>query len=125
MSKLSLGLGHVGNCASFVCAIHCIAMPFVIALLPAIGMTLAHGWVEQLILGVAIVCSLLSLCWGYATHRQLRVFAFLIAGGLWMYMGLHDARLHLIGSIIGGGCLIVANIMNRRLCRTCSSCKGH
>jgi hypothetical protein len=123
MSKASTHLGHVGNCASFACAIHCIAMPFVISVLPALGMAwLATKKAEIAVLSVAIGFSIMSLCWGYTTHKSFKAFAFIVAGSMWFYMAMDDMRHHLAYSLVGGGCLVAANIWNRRLCKTCHTC---
>lgn len=124
MNKITSGLGHVGSCASVACAIHCIAMPFVIAMLPALGI----GWLaskkfEIVALVVAIGCSLLSLCWGYRTHGRLRGFGIMASGAMWLLLA-HWQHNHWF-SFFGGACLVLANVVNRRLCNSCNHCENH
>lgn len=117
--------GHAGDCMTIACAIHCLALPVLISFLPAMGFKfLHHCWMESILLSLAIGFTLISLCWGYHTHRRLRAFAFLAAGAIWLIIAhhtYHDTAL----SLLGGICLIAANLTNRKLCRTCSYCCEH
>ena len=115
-------IGHVGSCASVACAIHCIAMPFLITILPTLGIYwLASGWFELTALTIAIGFSLMSLCWGYKQHGRSRLFWLILAGTLWFLLG-YIRHEHLY-SFVGGGCMITANLMNHRFCTTCSNCE--
>lgn len=122
MSKWAARLGHASNCASVACAIHCLVFPVFIGILPVIGLSpYCGGTIERSIVLTAVIFSLISLCWGYKTHRSIRCFAFFVAGSMWFYEAT-QVRQHLLFSLVGGGCLITANITNRLLCKTCKSC---
>jgi hypothetical protein len=99
-------------------------MPLLIAVLPAAGIGwLAHGMFEIGAMILAIGFCLLSLCWGYRTHKKLRVFALLAAGAMWFIIA-HEEHNHWF-SLVGGACLVAANLMNRKLCKSCHTCEAN
>ena len=115
--------GKIGNISCIACAIHCLAMPILIVVLPAIGSTfLFHSWFEYLFLGIGVLFSLLSLCWGYKYHRKLRVFSFLFAAVSFFFLA-HQVEYELVFMLAGSTCLVTANVVNSRLCKSCSHCK--
>ncbi len=124
-------LDRAGATASFVCAIHCAIMPFVITVLPLLGLGfLSSEPVEWALLSCSAVLGTLSLCVGFRQHKQRRVFgvlglamAFLVAGRI-----LHEHHLGWWGPIfmvIGGFTMMAAHVFNRTLCRSCRACSSH
>src|ERR1700754_899180 len=70
-----------GATASFLCAVHCAALPLVIAALPAIGLGfLANHRFERGFIAFASVLALSTLIMGFRRHRQFRAFWFLVPG---------------------------------------------
>lgn len=60
-----------GAAASFLCAIHCAALPFVLALLPLAGLEfLADHRFERAFVVFACALALLTLANGYRRHRR-------------------------------------------------------
>lgn len=61
---------------SVLCAIHCVAMPFVASLIPFLAVTMQHGYqlheflFHQLILLFILPVSLIALATGYSRHRK-------------------------------------------------------
>ncbi|PQV64604.1 MerC mercury resistance protein [Abditibacterium utsteinense] len=124
-------LDRAGATASFLCAIHCAIMPFIITVLPLLGLGfLSSEPVEWGLLSCSAVLGTLSLCVGFREHKQRRVFgvlglalALLVAGRIF-----HEHHLGWWGPIfmvLGGFTMMGAHLLNRLLCRSCSSCSTH
>ncbi len=128
-------LDKAGAAASFLCAVHCALMPFLITVLPLVGLGfLASEPVEWGLLAASGVLGTLSLCLGFREHKQRRVFAvlgvalaFLVAGRIF-HERFHDHPLELWGiafMVLGGLTMMGAHIFNRMLCRSCRVCSDH
>lgn len=128
-------LDKAGATASFLCAIHCAIMPFVITILPLLGLGfLSSEPVEWGLLTASGTLGTLSLCLGYREHRSRRVFAvlgvalaFLVAGRLF-HSRFHDHPLEIWGvvlMVLGGFTMMGAHVFNRTLCRSCRACSDH
>ena len=124
-------LDKAGVTASFLCAIHCAMMPFIITMLPLVGLGfLSSEPVEWGLLACSAVLGTLSLCVGFREHRRRRVFgllgialALLVAGRI-----LHDFHLGWVGPllmVLGGFTMMGAHFLNRLLCRSCRVCSDH
>ncbi len=115
----------VGAAASFLCAVHCAALPFVLALLPAIGLGFlaSHGF-ERGFIACASVLALTMAAIGYRRHRAARVFALLVPGLLMLWIGGfafdlgHATLWHSLLVVAGGSCVALAHVVNLRLART-------
>lgn len=119
-------IAAVGATASLLCAIHCMAFPLLVTILPAIGMGFAlTGWFHKSLLYSSLIISTIGMCWGYRTHRQKHKFVIFITliGAAYLYSYLaHQTHYPMRFLILGGVCLIWANLWNRSLCRNCSHC---
>ena len=130
-NRSGLDLDKAGMTASLICAVHCAAMPFLITLLPLVGLGfLANEWVEWLLIGLSAVLGISSLCLGYRSHRSHHALATLSVGLALVVIG-HIAEKH-TGGIFGvallvlGGCTVAsAHWINRRLCNSCKRCHPH
>ena len=118
-------LDTAGATASFLCAVHCALMPFILTLLPLIGLSfLASEPVEWGLLALSALLGVSSLCFGYRKHRQGNALAFL-AVGLALLAGGHSIEAR--GEETWGTCLMVtggltialSHQINHRLCRAC------
>ena len=113
---------NTGACLSFACAIHCIAMPLLITVLPLIGLGfLANERAELVLITVAIVLAIGSLAWGIRHHRRWRAFLILIVALVFIATartaveGTFEVVFYSIGAIV----LASAHLVNRHLCKTC------
>ena len=111
-----------GSVSALVCAIHCALVPFVLALLPALGLgVLATAGFEYGYVAFATVLALASLWLGYRRHRVYRALAFLVPGLLAVWGGillpeLHEnAIVHAVTMTFGGTLIAVAHLINLRL----------
>src|SRR4249919_1434804 len=112
----------LGSGAALVCAIHCAVLPFVLAVLPALGLgILASSGFEYGYVAFASVLALSSLWQGYRRHRVYRALAFLVPGLVAVWAGLlvpalheHVVR-HAVTMTFGGTLIAVAHLVNLRL----------
>ena len=118
---------NAGACLSLACAIHCLAMPLLVAVLPLIGLGfLASERAEFVIVIGAITLATGSLVWGVRHHRRWRAFLILvvalafIATARTAVEGPFEIAFHSLGGVL----LATAHITNRHLCKTCPVCEG-
>jgi len=113
---------RLGAVASFLCAIHCAALPFVLAVLPALGLGFlaSHGFEHVFIICASLLASG-SLIYGYLRHR-VRIALMLLAPGLvllWtggFLFELHSGfSWHPILVASGGTLVAAAHVINLRL----------
>lgn len=121
-------LDRVGLIASSACAVHCMLMPFVVGLLPLLGLgALANERTEWLLVIAALCVGLVSLLPSYfRQHRRVRALA-LFASGLGLIFTarlLAEEKAHIeVPVVVAGACLIAAaHFVNLKLCRSCRSC---
>jgi hypothetical protein len=133
-------LDTVGGTLSFACAAHCLLLPLFLTALPLLGLGfLAETRFELAMVVVALTLATGSLCWGIKVHGQWKMVSFLLAAGLFFYLGhdlgshsphgdhshAADATTHWILMGIGGLSLAVGHFVNLRLCRSCHTCASH
>ena len=126
--KVFARIDKVGACLSLACAMHCILMPFVLTLLPLLGLgLLAHSKFEIGMFIATVTLASASLCWGTTKHKESRILLFVVAAVVLFYLAgfsAHD-RQESIYVAIGGICLAAGHIINRRLCNSCKECCKH
>lgn len=121
-------LDRAGAWASFVCAIHCAIVPFVVTVLPLVGLGfLVSRPVEWGLLGLSALLGTLSLCLGFREHRSRRVFGVLAVALTFLLAGRLFEEWHLgwwgpVLMVAGGLTMMGAHMFNRHLCRTCHVC---
>ena len=111
-----------GFAASMLCAIHCAALPVVLALLPSfgVGVWLGEGF-EQAFVLFATLLGLFTMAWGYRRHRAVRALWLLLPGlaVLWvgvLYAPLHETLVaHAVAMTLGGTLVGLAHLANLRL----------
>lgn len=113
---------RLGATASFLCAVHCAALPFVLAVLPALGLGFLadHGFERGFIICASLL-ALGALVYGYRRHHMRRAFAFLLPGLALLWLGgfVFDAHTgigwHSLLVALGGSCVALAHLTNLRL----------
>lgn len=115
-------LDRIGAFGSLACAVHCAALPLLIAVLPSLGIAVWFG--DGFEMGFVIFATLLgsfSVISGYRRHHAARALSLLIPGLslLWigvLYAPLHHALLpHAITMTVGGALVGLAHLTNLRL----------
>jgi hypothetical protein len=80
-SSAIISLDALGITASTVCIIHCLAMPFVITMLPFLGWQFLEGKMAHRILAAFVITfALLAVVPGYMKHKRPEVLASMLFG---------------------------------------------
>lgn len=123
---------RLGFSASTICAIHCVATPLLLSVLPALGLGfLAHGTFEMVMIATSIVIAAVSLGSSYRIHRKLNPILMMISGGMILVFNFvgHDSHsetiemLHPYIAAFAGLMIAGAHWINMRLCRSCEVCE--
>lgn len=122
-------LDKTGMAASWLCAIHCLVLPFAVSILPLIGLSfLLSETTERAFIGISILIAALSLLPAYfRRHGRIRSITTFI-GGISLILAAHllfeeSFVLKAIFLITGGALITTAHFVNRRLCRECEACQ--
>lgn len=124
-------LDRAGAMASFLCAIHCALMPFVVTMLPLLGLSfLASEPVEWALLLSSATLGTLSLCTGFKEHGSRRAFGLLGIALALLVIGrlCHEHHVGAWGPVfmvLGGFSMMGAHLFNQMLCRSCRTCSSH
>lgn len=114
---------RVGATASFLCAIHCALLPFVIAILPLIGLSfLADHAFERAFVLCASALAMVALVSGYRRHHRSLPLRLALPGLTLLVLGVTFAEnysivLHSVLVTCGGLLLASAHFVNLRLHR--------
>jgi hypothetical protein len=118
-------LDQLGVGLSLACAIHCMAFPLLVAVLPLAGLGfLVEGPIEVLLVLASPGMAAGSLCWGFRLHRRWHVFVVLsaalalIVAGRVLVEEPYEIVLVVTGALLLAGC----HLLNRHLCLTCHKC---
>ena len=113
-------LDRVGATGSLLCAVHCAAVPLVLAVAPAIGAGFANHAFEIGFIAFASLLGLTSLVLGYRLHRVGHALALLAPGIALLWCGvlvdaLHeDVFRHAVAMALGGSMIATAHLLNLR-----------
>jgi len=126
-SGAAIRMDGVGATLSFACAVHCLAMPLLMGILPLLGMEFfADEKMEiGLLLGALGIASFNAVN-GVRSHgRRVILLAFGGAAAMMIASHLLEGRVHHLLAGLGGLILCATHLMNRRWCRRCcDSCVG-
>ncbi len=115
-----------GACLSVACAIHCLSMPLLIAVLPLIGLGFfATERAELVLITGAIALAVGSLAWSVRLHRSWRALLILIVALAFIATSRTavEGTFEVVFYSIGGVLLASAHLVNRHLCKTCPACE--
>ena len=115
-----------GACLSVACAIHCLLMPLLVAVLPLIGLGFfATERAEVVLISGAIALAIASLAWGVRHHRRWRALLILIVALAFIATARTavEGTFEVVFYSIGGVLLASAHLVNRHLCKTCPACE--
>jgi hypothetical protein len=116
---------RMGAGVSFACAIHCALMPFVVTLLPVLGLGfIIDPRVERLIILISVALATMSACWGIRIHRQQRLLVIFGTAVVLILVGhtLGNGLLEAAMVVAGAGLFICGHVVNQRLCQACWDC---
>ncbi|HET6587409.1 MAG TPA: MerC domain-containing protein [Oleiagrimonas sp.] len=115
---------RVGATASFLCAVHCAVLPFVLALLPLLGLGFLAGHVfERVFVLCAATLAGVVLMAGYRRHLRRAPLMLAVPGLVLLVAGVcvdldKDLLAHAVMVTTGGTLLACAHLVNLRFSRT-------
>lgn len=124
LQRYSPLLDRLGFSASTLCAIHCVAMPFLLGVLPALGLGfLADTLFEVSMIGLSVTIGVISLGRSYRIHRIGYPFVIMMTGAIVLMVNLATHEMHsefieiLHPYIAGFGGLMIAtgHLLNIRI----------
>lgn len=130
-SKLQSALEVLSIVGPIVCLVDCVVIPVLLMVLPLVGVhQIFHGMGDQLLLLLVLAICTPTITAGFLKHRRKSVMVLMVVGFALMFCANFaghaiDETLHLALSVLGSTLLIRANIVNRRLQKSSSSCCGH
>ncbi|HXS72530.1 MAG TPA: MerC domain-containing protein [Rhodanobacteraceae bacterium] len=118
ISPIAVVADRLGATASLLCAVHCALLPFVLALLPLIGLGfLADHRFERVFVACAAALASVTIVTAWRRHRRLHALFLLVPGialllaGIVIDISRHE-WLH-TGLVVCGGVLVAsAHIVN-------------
>lgn len=128
MKSASINIDKVAIGLSTVCTVHCLLLPIILVMLPAlstniIGDEIFHQW----LLIAVIPTSLIALTMGCRQHKNLSVMIFgllglaiLIPTAFFGHELLGEAG-EKIASVLGAAFIALGHIRNSSLCQDCRS----
>jgi hypothetical protein len=110
---------RIGLCASLLCAVHCMVMPFVLAMQPLFHWLRISRVADNALLALAAAVGLIVCLRNLRQHRDLGPLALLFAG----LTAVGSGRFLAWPPLIMGGPLVMSYglWLNRRLC-SCNTC---
>lgn len=128
LEKIGVLLDKLGVAASWACAVHCLALPFLVGVLPLVGLSfLLSEATERVFIGISVVIAVFGLLPAYfREHGKLRSI-FLAAAGIGLIVLTHflfeeNLTAKITFLIVGALLISAAHLFNRRLCRECALC---
>jgi len=118
-------LDRIGATGSMLCAIHCAALPLVLAIAPAIGAGFANPVFEMGFIAFASLLGSASLILGYRRHRVGHALALLVPGITLLWSAVlvdalhHNLAAHAVAMATGGSLIALAHVLNLRLSSGC------
>jgi hypothetical protein len=121
-----VNLDFAGVIASFICAIHCMAVPLILSL----GVANSEHWIHNhtfdvLVIILGVIIASVSLISDYKKHNSLKPLSLIVIGFSFLGLGLkfEHSIYHMIWSVIGSGFVITAHITNWKLGKQLCSIK--
>jgi hypothetical protein len=121
-------LDRLGMSAGVLCAVHCLALPVVAALMPIAGLELVSGeGIEWAFAIVATALGGLSLVPGFLrVHRRVQPVFLLLLGTSLLLAGralvADGSQVEMPIVLTGALSMVLAHATNVKLCRDCRSC---
>lgn len=117
---------RLGTWSSLVCAVHCIAIPWLGALLPfAFKGNVLSATSEMFLIGISTAFTLLALCQGVRQHGRWSLWVVGAVGLVSLTTGqvLMEESMELPVTIAGSAVLAGSLWLNYRLCAKCERCE--
>ncbi len=115
---ISLNLDFLGFSASMLCAVHCLALPFIVTFGALSGLSwMENHAIESCFIFFSILFASLSLIQGYRKQHQQLDAIYVVAIGFLVILASRfvDGNLHVVLAGIGGCAVALAHLINWRL----------
>ena len=131
MITWSKDLDKIGTITSFICAIHCFILPFLIVVLPIFSLSLlVTETFEWLFLIATFLLGMTSLCLGYKKHKSYKAIVPLMIGLTLILVirlfGNHHSHfefnIYNFLLLFGGLLISISHQINKYLCNSCKKC---
>ena len=129
MENLKNSISHemvdnVGAVLSCACAVHCVAMPLLVTVLPLLGLGFLTSEPAELIIVGAVALAIGSAVWGVRHHRHWRAFLIIVVAIAFIAIGhvATEGIFEVVFHTTAGILLATAHLLNRHLCKTCPAC---
>jgi hypothetical protein len=111
--RFAVLVDRIGATASLLCAVHCALLPFVLALLPLIGLEFLAGHTfERIFVACAAALAGASIITAYRRHRQPHALFLMVPGIALLLFGIVvDLDVHVVihtASVVTGGVLVAS-----------------
>ena len=111
--RLATLVDRVGATASLLCAVHCMLLPFVLALLPLIGLEFLAGHTfERIFVACAAALASASIFTAYRRHRHPQALFLMVPGIVLLLFGVAvNLDVHVVihtASVVTGGVLVAS-----------------
>ncbi|MBE1299429.1 MAG: MerC family mercury resistance protein [Alteromonadaceae bacterium] len=119
-------IDRLGIWTSSLCAVHCLLFPILLPAIPLLGATIfAEHWFERTILVLSLIIGFTALLAGFFRyHRQIYPLYSLMMGGLLYWnKDLFGENLEPFAVTLGALLIVIAHVINIRLCKSCQSCE--
>lgn len=120
-------LDRLGIWISSLCALHCLALPLLLPLIPLIGSTIfAQVWFERTILTISMLIGAVALFNGAARyHGQYYPLGLLFCGGvIYWFKDILGHDFEPLTITVGAMLIVAGHWINMRLCRQCRCCRN-
>ncbi|MBU2978674.1 MerC domain-containing protein [Alteromonas sp. C1M14] len=120
-------LDRAGIWISGLCAVHCLALPVLLPLLPLLGATFfAQVWFERTILSISMLIGGVALTSGAMRyHGQYYPLVLLFTGGtIYWFKDIFGHHYEPFTIAIGALLIVTGHWINMRLCRQCRCCNS-
>ncbi|MEW9797409.1 MerC domain-containing protein [Alteromonas sp. CYL-A6] len=120
-------LDKIGIWVSSLCALHCLALPMAIPLLPLIGSTFfAQTWFERTILSISLLIGAVALLSGALRyHGRYYPLLLLFSGGaIYWFKDIFGEQYEPFTIAVGAMLIVAGHWVNMRLCRRCVCCRN-
>ena len=111
---------------SVLCIAHCLAVPFVVTMVPSLAAYWFAGEnLHLMLLYLVLPTTIVGIGLGCRRHRSYGILFWAVSGPLLLVFAFLFGH-NLFGevaerllTVVGAGCVMIAHIQNFRLCRSC------
>ena len=112
--RFAVLVDRIGATASLLCAVHCVLLPFVLALLPLIGLEFLAGHTfERIFVACAATLACASILTAYRRHRKPHALYLMVPGIVLLLCGVGvDLNVHVVlhtVAVVCGGVLVASS----------------